>query len=212
MISKEKLIGMLELQNTLNLAVNPQWLKAGYPWHRAIMVETVEALDHYGWKWWKQQTPDLAQVRLELVDIWHFILSMALDNAGGDKERAAQAMSGLFYTPEEVSDKNTLILFDLLAGYAAEGKICVPAFVHLMKELDLSWNELYRLYALKNVLNVFRQDNGYKTGTYRKIWNGMEDNLWLEKIAEEYPEATPAQLYGMLVVHYDISKPAADAA
>jgi hypothetical protein len=25
-------------------------------------------LDHYGWKWWKKQTPDTEQVILELVD------------------------------------------------------------------------------------------------------------------------------------------------
>ena len=28
----------------------------------------------------------------------------------------------------------------------------------------------------KNVLNFFRQDNGYKDGTYVKTWNGREDN------------------------------------
>jgi hypothetical protein len=37
-------------------------------------------------------------------------------------------------------------------------------------------NELYRQYVGKNVLNFFRQDHGYKEGTYNKIWNGREDN------------------------------------
>lgn len=37
-------------------------------------------------------------------------------------------------------------------------------------------NELYRQYVGKNVLNFFRQDHGYKDGTYHKIWNGREDN------------------------------------
>ena len=26
------------------------------------------------------------------------------------------------------------------------------------------------------MLNFFRQDNGYKDGTYRKLWGGREDN------------------------------------
>jgi hypothetical protein len=25
-------------------------------------------------------------------------------------------------------------------------------------------------------LNFFRQDHGYKEGTYQKVWNGREDN------------------------------------
>jgi hypothetical protein len=28
----------------------------------------------------------------------------------------------------------------------------------------------------KNTLNFFRQDHGYKEGSYIKIWNGEEDN------------------------------------
>ena len=34
--------------------------------------ECSELLDHYGWKWWKHQATDLDQVKLEIVDIWHF--------------------------------------------------------------------------------------------------------------------------------------------
>ena len=39
-----------------------------------------------------------------------------------------------------------------------------------------SFDELFRHYVGKNVLNFFRQDHGYKTGEYIKIWNGKEDN------------------------------------
>ena len=37
--------------------------------------------------------------------------------------------------------------------------------------------DLYNLYSGKNILNQFRQDNGYKEGTYTKIWDGVEDNV-----------------------------------
>ena len=37
-------------------------------------------------------------------------------------------------------------------------------------------NELYRQYIGKNTLNFFRQDHGYKEGTYIKVWHGKEDN------------------------------------
>jgi hypothetical protein len=32
------------------------------------------------------------------------------------------------------------------------------------------------------VLNFFRQDNGYKEGSYRKMWGGREDNEHLVEI------------------------------
>ena len=41
---------------------------------------------------------------------------------------------------------------------------------------------LFEVYIGKNVLNKFRQDNGYKEGTYKKSWNGVEDNVALGEI------------------------------
>ena len=35
---------------------------------------------------------------------------------------------------------------------------------------------------IKNVLNFFRQDHGYKSGSYIKIWHGREDNEVLSEI------------------------------
>ena len=40
------------------------------------------------------------------------------------------------------------------------------------------------LYVGKNVLNLFRQDHGYRDGRYRKSWQGREDN---EVLAELLP-------------------------
>ena len=44
---------------------------------------------------------------------------------------------------------------------------------------------LFREYVSKNVLNHFRQDNGYKTGTYQKTWGGQEDNVHLVALMEQ---------------------------
>ena len=75
---KQQLLTMLELQDGMNSKVNPNWVEQNYEWYRAIWIECAELLDHYGWKWWKKQTPDQEQVVLELVDIWHFGLSILL--------------------------------------------------------------------------------------------------------------------------------------
>ena len=62
---------------------------------------TVELLDHFGWKWWKLQPGDLDQVRLELVDIWHFGLSDLLrDDLALDVLAAALAQLSVPARPD----------------------------------------------------------------------------------------------------------------
>lgn len=197
MISRDKLIFMLELQDKLNRKINPDWIKANYPWHRAIMVEGVEALEHYGWKWWKKQEPDLAQARIELVDIWHFILSMRLAECGGDINWATESLmdSATMVMPGGVSTTTNL---DRLVASAAQGMVNMKSFVGLMNDFKLSWDDLYTTYIGKNVLNTFRQDNGYKDGTYQKIWDGKEDNVCLDTLMKLRPDATPEQLMAKL--------------
>ena len=51
-----------------------------------------------------------------------------------------------------------------------------------MLNCGADFNTLYRNYVGKNVLNLFRQENGYKDGTYKKIWNGEEDNEVLARL------------------------------
>lgn len=47
----------------------------------------------------------------------------------------------------------------------------------------MNWLEWFKQYTGKNVLNVFRQDHGYKAGTYIKVWDGREDNEHLGRSA-----------------------------
>ena len=69
-----------------------------------------------------------------------------------------------------------------------------------MSGLDL--NTLYKLYVGKNILNQFRQDNGYKEGTYIKVWDGEEDNVVMKRIWEEDGDIKPEQLYKELAKLY----------
>merc|ERR1712000_475456 len=93
MLSQQQLATMLSLQNKMNTKVNPQWLTAGYGYLRAAMVESVEAIEHHGWKWWKAQHKDLPQLQMELVDIWHFALSASIIDYNGDVEATAHALA-----------------------------------------------------------------------------------------------------------------------
>jgi hypothetical protein len=91
MIRAHQLKKMLSLQNAMNAKVNPDWIHACYPWLRAALVVDAQAIEHYGWKWWKKQTTDHAQFAMELVDIWHFTLSHVI-LAEGSEAAAATAI------------------------------------------------------------------------------------------------------------------------
>ena len=178
---KQALITMLSLQDRMNRKVHPQWIGQNYEWFRAIWIECGELIEHYGYKWWKKQTPDLPQVRLEVIDIWHFGLS-ALFIDGKPLERIADeivaALEGFEARGDDVREAT-----EALAAYALNHRtVSVPLFWELLHAVDLDFDELFRQYVGKNVLNLFRQDNGYKEGHYRKSWAGREDNEHLVEL------------------------------
>ena len=93
MLTSIHLSTMLTLQDGMNKKVNPQWLSAGYAYLRAAMIESVEGIEHHGWKWWKAQHKDLPQLQMELVDIWHFALSDIIIKFSGDVVKSAQTIA-----------------------------------------------------------------------------------------------------------------------
>ena len=198
MLTKTQLMAMLKLQDQLNCVINPSWLQAGYPWHRAIMVEAVELLDHVGWKWWKHQEPNLAQAKLELVDIWHFVLSRKLDGCDGDFNDAADDLVYMVDAADRIMSQTTHERIDALTYEAGQGYFSQDAFMGLMQDFGLTWDELYATYIAKNVLNIFRQDHGYRAGSYRKDWLGKEDNEVLDILMKGFPDESPEQLYARL--------------
>jgi hypothetical protein len=52
------------------------------------------------------------------------------------------------------------------------------------------------------MLNKFRQDNGYKEGSYIKIWDGKEDNVVMQEILNSSSDITPDELYTKLQEAY----------
>jgi dimeric dUTPase (all-alpha-NTP-PPase superfamily) len=158
----------------MNTKVHPQWREQGFAWHRAMWVELAEMLDHYGWKWWKHQEPDIEQVHLELIDIFHFGLSARLVSGQDVATIATDIETGLNQPIAQATFAETIEV--MVTNTLATKNFDVATFAGLMQQTQLSFDELFRHYVGKNVLNFFRQDHGYKTGEYIKIWNGKEDN------------------------------------
>jgi dimeric dUTPase (all-alpha-NTP-PPase superfamily) len=198
---------MLSLQARMNAKVDAHWIEKRFPYLRAVVVEAAEAIEHHGWKWWKKQECDLAQLQMEVIDIWHFLLSEILLRHNGNHEQAREQLndanalhsSGHVVSFDghalEVGSMSLLSKLELLIGLSCSGRIDLLLFRSIMLDCGLSWESLYKQYVSKNVLNMFRQDHGYKEGTYQKLWQGREDNEHLVELMDslntsnaDYPE------------------------
>src|SRR5512135_587547 len=85
----ERLLSMLQLQRMINERMDEQWYSHRPPFLRAAIMGAAEAVNHYGYKWWEKKNPDLPQVRLALVDVFHFLISHEmLENGRRDHELA----------------------------------------------------------------------------------------------------------------------------
>ncbi len=172
---------MLTMQDRMNRRVHEDWQAQHFEWYRAIWIECGELIEHYGYKWWKKQHADMEQVRLEVIDIWHFGLS-ALFVDGKDIEQIATEVADEL-SGHVVAESGVREATEALALYSLQTRGFSPSrFWDLMLAAGLEFDSLYTAYVGKNVLNFFRQDNGYKAGTYTKTWAGREDNEHLVEL------------------------------
>lgn len=193
---------MLDLQEAMNSRVHQDWREQGFEWYRAIWIECAELMDHYGWKWWKKQSPDSEQVKLELIDIWHFGLSILLVD-GVQTADINETLSQGLSTPKP--DDFRLALEDFASDTLNTKSFSIEKFACLLTAMDITFDELYTGYVGKNVLNFFRQDHGYKDGTYHKLWGGQEDNEHLVELVATLDTSTEDfkdNLYDALSARY----------
>ena len=166
---------MLNKQEELNNLTYPKWKEelTLFDWQSAVLVEAGELLESFGYKWWKKQNKDMENVKVELIDILHFLLS---NLSYYPKESEFYIFNG-FYN-EGFLDDNFDIENDLdfkknvlyLVSEISEIKEQFFYLAKLFKYTGMDFNEVYRAYFVKNILNEFRQKNGYKQGTYIKMW------------------------------------------
>ncbi|MDO8271484.1 MAG: dUTP diphosphatase [Gammaproteobacteria bacterium] len=208
---------MLAMQSQMNSKICTDWVKEDFPYLRAVIIEGAEAIEHHGWKWWKRQQCDIAQLQMEIVDIWHFILSAILIKTKNDQNVAMQLLlsvndkqlgsnqiefDGNVY---QLSSLNLLAKLELLIGVSVSRRIELDLFSALLKDCQMDWGILFRQYVGKNVLNFFRQDHGYKDGSYHKEWQGKEDNEHLVEVMNHLDSRDPSYpeiLYQQLEARY----------
>ena len=186
---EEKLTKMFMMQDELNKKVDLGWVKLNRPWYRACWIEAAELAEHYGYKWWKKQECDMKQVKLELVDIWHFGVSDMIQQFGVH----VGVKSVLDKIKRHAKNQTDILINKPLEGIDAfvqstvtTGNFCMYGFLGMLNAFEMTLEEVYDLYIAKNCLNHFRQENGYKEGTYIKSWFGREDNEVLMDLVYDF--------------------------
>ena len=197
-------MNMLEMQNSMNTRVHESWVDQDFAWYRAAWIECGELIEHYGYKWWKKQVPDIEQVRLEVIDIWHFGLSALFRDGKNIDQIADEIIADL--AAHEPNGLEVREATEELALHCLQSKGFSPSrFWDLMLASGLDFDSLYTAYVGKNVLNFFRQDHGYKDGSYIKNWAGREDNEHLSEMVATMDHSSPdfaEQVYAGLTARY----------
>lgn len=181
-----KLKQMAEMQNATNVQlVGVDWTQRDNDFMLAVGMESVEIIDAVGWKWWKHIPDfDLAQVQLEIVDIWHFILGHKIREHHGDLDACALDLM-VEYSEFQHEHVPSIKVLKKLASKAFDGQCDISLFILSCEHFGLDFEQLYSMYIIKNTLVKFRDDHGYKLPTYIKVWGGKEDNVHLMECAAE---------------------------
>lgn len=204
------LLLMLRRQDVLNRKIFSDWLERKFPWPRAVRLECAELVESLPWKWWAKKNPDWRNVRLEVVDVWHFMLSWALQEYHDHYQRArdfedwAKNLLCHLLRAWKVAETPRVTEVIELAETVVEATFRERAdqvFVKvacLTGAVGLDFEEVAKFYFGKNALNRFRQDHGIKEGFYRRVWKpvpwhllydssseGVEDNVFMMNEAEK---------------------------
>ncbi len=223
----DKILLMLQLQNQLNNATNGEnWVEGvtkngkEINWKRCIYMESAEMIDSFPWKHWKSidAEPDWENLKIEVVDVWHFVMSLAIEfyhqeMLGGIEDIAIHTANlpsfalidngnSRYGSQKEVIAKVEDIMRDVLSLEKLDLDALLTHFFELTSMSGLNLTSLYTLYIGKNILNQFRQDNGYKEGSYIKEWSGEEDNVIMQRILEQESDIKPDELYKRLAKLY----------
>jgi len=225
----KKVKEMFLMQQALNDETNGVGWEDGYTkngklinWKRCIYMECAELIDSFAWKHWKNisAAPDVNNIVIEIVDVWHFVMSYILEQYYGSKDidhivSDVTAVSGFAefssyaydireYSIYEIINDIELIVHET-SGFDLHIGELLTDFFRVALKCGVSLDILFEKYIGKNVLNKFRQDHGYKEGSYRKIWGDLEDNEVLIEVLSK-GAVSASEIYEQLQKIYDATR------
>ena len=185
-----------KMQDALNEFITKDWKKnrTALDFQIASHQEVAELIDteyvidekkeNIKWKWWKgaagERTTDsldwenthpkvLDNIKIELVDLLFFSLS------------GIKVVKQDYSSKAEIISENDWQNFMDISKYnlLERPTDAVSIIIQLAEKIDFN---IIAYYCAKHQLNYFRQLDGYKDGSYKKVQNGMEDNELLHEM------------------------------
>lgn len=200
---KKIMMKMFEMQINLNKTSTEMAIKQGriIDWERAIVMETAEAIDSFNWKHWKDINwkNDEDNLFVELVDIWHFVMSLMLSKNSSvfSLDELWEIFSNLYIDNKKIytnfynkvyTNEERIVSLEKIIAYCIKKEsqnltILFNLFFEALAINNISLDKLISWYFIKNYLNEFRQLNWYKENMYLKYivnseWINVEDNTF----------------------------------
>jgi len=189
----------VEIQKKFNDKVAPGWLQdtEKYDYWMAILDETVEVLGSKHWKWWKKDKElgeiDWDNVQVEIVDLFHFILSVAIQQNTQHILFTQLVNLEMNKETQVIRPDNFFSTFWDEFMIAVQNRMLPLAAVRIVEywyKTGADVNQLFMEYRIKAALNNIRQEFGYGT-SYKKMWNVagtsevVEDNVIAKTLAQD---------------------------
>ena len=201
---------MMKRQNELNeKTIGESWHLKGLNFRRHVMLEGAELMNSMKTKWWKDEKIDVNNARLEVIDMLHFALSIHIEeghpNASVNRDYVLHI--GSLKDVDGIDNNDVLMEVEdtMLACLTIEsGSEILSKVFSLCGTLHMDDDDILKLYLGKGVLNRFRQDHGYKDGSYEKMWNGEEDNVYMMHVIDDmvYDDNFEEELQNHLTYEY----------
>lgn len=180
---------LAEIQDKLNHTTVPNWRQelciADY--RCAAFAELYEFMESTNWKWWKHSNQfDNWNMKVELVDVLHFIMSIQILNNTVEKNK--DFVFGQYRGTNIMVDENGRLNRSAFINGATRlvTNYSIDDMETMFLDAGMDAEEISALYTAKSELNFIRQSNGYKDGTYVKIVDGVEDNVKLETLVTDF--------------------------
>jgi hypothetical protein len=187
----------VDIQKKFNNLVAPGWKESPekYDFWMAILDETVEVLGSKHWKWWKKDKEvgeiDWNNVQVEIIDLFHFILSVAIQHD------SQNILFSQIVNLEMNKETQVIRPDDFFSTFwdefmlAVQNRMLPLAAIRIVEYWYKAGGDAHQLfmeYRIKAALNNIRQEFGYGVN-YQKMWldtetgQKVEDNVIAKKLA-----------------------------
>ena len=205
--ASNKIKYLFDKQDALNTSINSNWKNEGLNFNLYSQVESIEGIQSFNFKHWKKDKNDFKNAEMEMIDVIFFTISECIKSNIDYSKFTYLFKYGIDNNANSKTPEQCIKLFQDINYYSCNNNLfnVIICLGYLADTLGYTIEDIYIKYVGKEVLNIFRQDHGYKTGEYIKQWkssldpNGLiEDNVYLEMFMDDAAKDQPDNMYDYL--------------